>query len=112
MARQIFEFSCTECRKIFDIKLNISLNGKFRIHCPNCNHIHYREVVDGKITEGRFTELNTRDSRFIEDIKPMKSSCRDNQKETEKDSYFNQDSAAWLHQLWAEKFSGQLNECP
>lgn len=94
------EFYCTECHKYFDIKLNMSLDGNYRIHCPNCNHIHYRMVKKGVITDTRFPDNH--ESVLVEDIYPMKSSCRDVQKETEKDSVV---SGNFLYQLWKERFS-------
>ena len=94
------EFLCTECHKYFDIKLNISLDGNYRVHCPNCGHIHYRAVRKGEITDTRFTDNSK--NVLIEDLYPMKSSCRDNQEETAKDSLINGD---FLYQLWKEKFS-------
>lgn len=103
-SRVTHEFRCTECGKYFDVKLNITLKGNYRIHCPNCGHVHYRQIVDGKITENRFPD--NRESLLIEDIMPMKSACRDTKKETEKDSYFNADKGeSFLHRLWKEKFS-------
>jgi DNA-directed RNA polymerase subunit RPC12/RpoP len=93
------EFLCTECHKYFDIKLNISLDGNYRVHCPNCGHIHYRAVSKGEITDTRFTDNSK--NILIEDLYPMKSSCRDNQEETAKDSLINGD----FLQLWKEKFS-------
>ena len=94
------EFSCTSCQKYFDIKLNMSLDGNYRIHCPNCGHVHYRMVKAGKITDNRFTDNS--ESVLIEDIYPMKACCRDNQEETTKDSEINGD---FLHKLWKDKFS-------
>lgn len=94
------EFSCTSCQKYFDIKLNMSLDGNYRIHCPNCGHVHYRMVKKGKITDDRFND--NPESILIEDIYPMKSCCRDNQEEREEDSEINGD---FLHNLWKEKFS-------
>ena len=82
MPREKFEFYCSGgCGKYFDFVLNTSLNGNYRIHCPNCNHVHYRVIKDGKITEKRFPD--NADQILIEDIMPMKSSCRDFQKEKE-----------------------------
>jgi len=94
------EFYCTECHKYFDIKLNMSLDGNYRIHCPNCNHVHYRKVTKGVITDTRFPDNHS--SILIEDIYPMKSSCRDEQQETIKDSVVSGD---YLSQLWKERFS-------
>ena len=100
MSRQTIEFFCTECKKYFDIRLNLSLNGNYRIHCPLCKHIHYRVVEDGKITDARFGQSN---SVLIEDIVPMPSSCRDTQKETVLDSEVNPDAKGFLHRLWKRK---------
>ena len=103
--RQLFEFQCTNCQKVFDFKMNISLNGNYRIHCPNCGHIHYRTVQNGKITDKRFPESS--DLILIEDIVPMKSSCRDYSKEQYNDH--NQEGQGFISRLWKEKFSGILN---
>lgn len=99
MPKEKKEFLCTECHKYFDIKLNVSLDGNYRVHCPNCGHIHYRTVKKGVITDTRFPDNH--ESILIEDLYPMKSSCRDTQQETIKDSV----NGSFLHQLWKEKFS-------
>lgn len=101
--RQTFEFQCTECHKFFDVKLNMSLNGNYRIHCPQCNHIHYRQLINGKITDTRFTQSD--DQILIEDIRPMKSCCRDYQKEKVEDVGPN--VVGFMRRLWQEKFSWQ-----
>jgi hypothetical protein len=78
--------------------MNVSLNGNYRIHCPNCGHVHYRSVKNGKITDTRFPE---NDSVILyEDILPMKSSCRDFSKETELDA--TNKAEGFLHRLWKE----------
>jgi len=100
MAKQLVEFNCTECHKYFDFKLNMELNGNYRIHCPNCDHIHYRVVKDGVITQDRFGVDD--DTFLIEDIRPMKASCRDEQKETFKD--LSSEAPGFLHRLWKEMF--------
>jgi len=95
MARQKFEFRCTECQKYFDFVLNTSLNGDYRIHCPNCGHVHYRTIKKGEITE---TRHGKGDSILIEDIYPMKSSCRDTKKE--KPELVGQKRKNFLSRLW------------
>ncbi len=100
MARKVYEFYCTECYKYFDVKMNVSLNGFRRIHCPNCNHIHYRNVKNGEITGDRFTTKADRDSILIEDIRPMKSSCWDYQKETALAT--SQSREGFMARLWAD----------
>lgn len=101
MPRQLFEFSCTNCPKIFDFKLNVGLNGNYRIHCPNCNHIHYRVIENGKITGERFPDND--DKILIEDIRPMKSSCRDESKEVHDD--LSNSLQGFLRRSWFEKCS-------
>ena len=103
MPKVTFEFSCSNCSKIFDIKLNMSLDGNYRIHCPICNHVHYRAVVQGKITDTRFPQND--DKILIEDIIPMKSSCRDFQKEKKED--IDNGAIGFMKRLWQEKFSWQ-----
>ena len=85
MPIRFFEFVCTECRKLFDFPLNTKLDGNYRIHCPECGHIHYRVLNKGEITDKRFT--NDCDDQFIvQDIKPMKHSCRDYKKQEDEKS--------------------------
>ena len=96
--RKIFEFYCTECHKYFDVKLNVSINGDRRIHCPNCDHIHYRVITDGCITDTRMSEKS--DSMLVEDIRPMKASCRDYQKEKAED--MAEDLSGFMHRLWKD----------
>jgi len=96
------EFYCSgSCRKYFDFVLNEELNGSYRIHCPNCGHIHYRNVVNGVISEDRFTD--SPESLLIEDITPMKSSCRDIPKETILDADHNPEG--FMYRLWREYFA-------
>ena len=99
--RVTHEFYCTECGKYFDVKLNMSLDGNHRVHCPNCGHIHYRYIKNGIITGDRFTDnLN---SILVDDLYPMKSSCRDYQKETVDDCA--ETESGFMKRLWKETFS-------
>lgn len=104
MTKVRHEFFCTECSKYFDIKLNIALDGNYRIHCPNCQHVHYRSVRKGVITEDRFVKDDCK--LLIEDIVPMRSSCRDYQTETRLDQ--DHVGEGFLHRLWVERFSGRI----
>lgn len=94
------EFYC-HCGKYFDVKLNMSLNGNHRIHCPDCGHIHYRKIENGQITGDRFTE--NLDSPLVDDLYPMKAACRDFQKEIHDDCA--ETEAGFMKRLWKEKFS-------
>jgi hypothetical protein len=78
----------------------MSLDGNYRVHCPNCGHVHYRTVKKGVITDTRFPDNH--ESILVEDIYPMKSSCRDFQEEKPEDSEV---SGNFLRQLWKERFS-------
>ena len=48
------QLDCTNCnvRVLFDI--DFALDGNHEISCPKCGHIHYRVVMDGKITDIRW----------------------------------------------------------
>jgi len=102
--RQIVEFYCQECEKYFDVKLNMSLNGNHRIHCPNpkCRHIHFRQIKNGEITGQRFFD-NCCNEIIVDDLRPMEASCRDYQKETFEDAAPTE--TGFLKRLWSEKFS-------
>lgn len=45
---------CTNCGGRFIATLDLSLNGNHEITCPHCQHVHYRVVRDGVVTEGRW----------------------------------------------------------
>ena len=124
MAKVKHEFQCSECLKFFDVKLNTALNGNYRIHCPNCKHIHYRKIEKGKITIHRFdthSHAHSLNDILIEDIRPMKASCRDFRTETHEEalSIVENPAAAILENkeayaaglmsnLLKEKFSGRM----
>jgi len=48
------ELDCTECGGIFRFDLDFDQDGNHMIRCPACDHVHYRVIVDGRITEERF----------------------------------------------------------
>lgn len=104
MARVKFEFQCTNCPAIFNVKLNTSLNGNFRIHCPGCDHIHFRKLENGVITNIRFTE-NQYDP-LLEDIYPMKSALKKKTEEVLEDAI--QTGSGFMHRLWKERFSANV----
>ncbi len=99
--RQKVEFYCSSCGKYFDIKMNMSLNGNHRVHCPNCGHIHYRKIENGEITGDRF--FDNQNSPIVDDLRPMLASCRDYQEETTEDNL--QTANGFMRRLWKEKFS-------
>ena len=103
--RQVIQFYCQECRKYFDVKLNMELNGNHRVHCPNCKHIHYRMIKDGMITEARFTE-NSNNEYIVDDLFPMKACCRDTQNETPEKAAPT--GKGFMSRLWSERFSSRV----
>lgn len=105
--RQVIEFYCQECRKYFDVKLNMSLNGNHRIHCPNpqCKHIHYRMIKDGIITEARFSDNGNYDY-IVDDLFPMEACCRDFMKDTPEKAANTKDG--FMSRLWSERFSARI----
>ncbi len=45
---------CTNCEGTFMQEMDLSLNGNHEIMCPLCQHVHYRVVKDGVVTEERY----------------------------------------------------------
>jgi hypothetical protein len=45
---------CTNCAGKFIATLDLDLNGNHEITCPLCQHVHYRVVKDGVVTEDRW----------------------------------------------------------
>lgn len=45
---------CTNCSREFVASLDLALNGNHEITCPHCQHVHYRVVRDGVVTEDRW----------------------------------------------------------
>lgn len=42
---------CTNCQREFRFNMDFNLDGNHEITCPGCDHIHYRVVKNGEITE-------------------------------------------------------------
>lgn len=69
MSRVSQEFYCGECNGYFVVRLNMAINHRVEIICPNCGHQHLRNIVDGVIYEkGRY------DGKAVEEIMPTKAS--------------------------------------
>lgn len=49
------DLHCHECGKDFVALIDYSINGNHIAECPHCGHSHYRVIVDGKITEERWS---------------------------------------------------------
>jgi hypothetical protein len=54
MAIERQELQCTNCGKYVRFDMDFGLDGNHEITCPLCQHIHYRVVKNGKITEERW----------------------------------------------------------
>ena len=48
------ELFCTHCSRYVQFEIDRSLEGRHEFTCPQCGHIHYRVVRNGKITEERW----------------------------------------------------------
>ena len=51
MAKIWQEFYCNDCSGYFRVKLDMALNIKIKMCCPNCGHPHPRATKDGQIVE-------------------------------------------------------------
>lgn len=69
--RVLQEFYCNDCDGYIVIKLNMAINRRIDLHCPNCNRRHPRVVDNGQIFERGGS--NTAVSGEVEVIRPMKS---------------------------------------
>ena len=52
------ELYCHECKKYVQFDLDLEMNGKHILNCPNCGHEHYRYVIDGEISNERWGSNN------------------------------------------------------
>jgi len=48
------DMNCHHCSKGFVAEIDHDVNGKFVIHCPHCDHQHFRAIKDGVMTEERW----------------------------------------------------------
>lgn len=71
MSRKIVEFQCTNCSYWNYPKMNTELDGNYEVVCGNCDHVHYRVVKGGYISEDRHHST----ARVCERIHVMKSAC-------------------------------------
>lgn len=52
------DMNCTNCQKNFIAEIDHDVNGDYIIHCPHCDHQHYRTIKDGVMTETRWGSDN------------------------------------------------------
>jgi len=50
------ELFCEGCKGYLTVNLPIDVNGLHKIICPKCNHIHYRCIEEGIVTDDRYNE--------------------------------------------------------
>jgi len=53
------ELYCHACNHFVQFNLDLSLDGKHVLKCPNCDHEHYRIVENGMITADRWANSQT-----------------------------------------------------
>lgn len=68
----VHEFYCTNCSGYITVKLDTSKNGAHCVHCPNCDHEHFRIIKDGVITEDRAPE-SMKSKDYCNHIYPVKA---------------------------------------
>ena len=56
---------CTNCKGTFKFTMSFERDGDYEIPCPDCNHIHYRRVRDGLITDIRYDPNPSSDTGWI-----------------------------------------------
>ena len=110
MDRLLQEFYCNECRGYFRVKINTALNNyKIIMVCPNCQHEHYRMIVDGHI------EDKSDRSTFTEKVRPPKSAyskhsiakaipVRDGAKLTSEDDYKDEFREAYRRNYLRQRY--------
>lgn len=63
--KQVSVEHCHGCNKNMRISLDLNLNGQHEIKCPNCGHPHYRQIENGKITQGRYDPNHQGPTYFV-----------------------------------------------
>lgn len=48
------DLHCTNCGRHVQFDMDFGLDGNHEITCPECEHVHYRVVEGGRITEDRW----------------------------------------------------------
>ena len=56
------ELYCHACGRYVQFNLDLSVDGNYKLDCPNCGHDHYRVVKDGKITDERYDQSRSQQS--------------------------------------------------
>lgn len=60
------ELYCHACQNYVQFDLDLSVDGNYRLDCPNCGHDHYRVVKKGKITDVRYARFKSQqDQQWI-----------------------------------------------
>ncbi len=111
------EWYCTTsgggCGGYFVVPLNMQINGRVEIICPNCAHKHQRVIEDGQIKEfGRFNGTSTetiRPTRASFSKKPktqrMKDAVSSGSISTERDGIvLGDDRSDFLRERWFELY--------
>ena len=53
------ELHCHNCQRYVQFDIDVSMNGDYKLECPNCGHEHYRVVNDGIISDERWGSANS-----------------------------------------------------
>lgn len=48
------ELHCHNCKNYVRFNLDLSIDGNYKLKCPECGHLHYRIVKNGIISDLRW----------------------------------------------------------
>lgn len=54
MVEERQELHCHNCGRYVQFNLDPEQDGNYVLDCPNCDHKHYRRIINGRITDERW----------------------------------------------------------
>lgn len=104
------EFFCNDCNGHFRVKINMALNTRVNVVCPNCGRKHPRLIKDGRIEDSGYGEptenIHTTKSSYSKDSihKKMAKNARNGEVINE-ESDLKRDP--YLNELWINFHGGK-----
>lgn len=90
------DLHCTNCGRHVQFNMDFGLDGNHEITCPDCGHIHYRVVQNGRITEERWN------SSMVTYYTTAVTSTATTYYVTSLDNSTSATGTAFLHDLWLQ----------
>ena len=106
------EFFCNDCDGHFRVKLNMALNIRVEMVCPNCGRKHPRALKDGRIIESH----GDGSSSYVEEIivpksayskEPFTSKIKPNARDGAVIDSAEHIRDVTMWQMWLEHFGGK-----